>query len=145
TTRPARHSKFASIARCDGRMFTGDGGGDAAAGGEGADDPAFAGCAGGDEIVEQAVDDGLGEGDDAAGEVEGEVRGVQVGAGVIGDVAEGDGAEVGVSGLGAEAGEFGADDLDGVVAAGPGVGEGLQLLARRRFGGHDNSGKNQEC
>src|SRR5262249_31760786 len=119
--------------------------GDAAAGGEGADDPAFAGCAGGDEVVEQAVDDGLVEGADVAGALQGEFEGLQLDAGLIGDVAEGDGAEVGGSGLGAEAGEFGADDLDGVVAAGPGVGEGLQLLARRRFGGHDNSGKNQEC
>lgn len=48
-------------------------------------------------------------------------------------VGDGDGAEVGLAGFGAEAGEFGVDDLDFVVAVGGGIGEGFQLVV---FGHH---------
>src|SRR6516165_10305227 len=93
------------------------GGGDAAARREGADDAAPLRGARRDEVVEQAVDDGLVERPLRAVALEVELERLQLDAGRRGGVGEGDGAEVGLAGLGAEAGELGADDLDGVVAA----------------------------
>src|SRR5207244_392601 len=47
-----------------------------------------------------------------------------------GRVGEGDGAKVRLARDGAKARELRTDDLDGVIPAGAGVGEGLQLLDR---------------
>jgi hypothetical protein len=123
-----------------GLVLAGDGRGDAAARRERADDPAAARLAGGHEVVEQAVDDRFVERTLVAIALQVELEGLQLHAAGGRGVGEGDGAEVRLARLGAQAGELGADDLDGVIAAGLGVGERLQLPGRRRFRlRHDSS------
>ena len=86
--------------------------------GEGANHPAAPRPAGGHEIVEQAVDDGLIEDALLAVALEVEFQRLQLDTGSRRRVGEGDGAEVGLPRLGAEAGELRADDLNGVIAPG---------------------------
>ena len=114
-------------------VFTGDGGGDAAARREGSDDATSLRGADGDEIVEQAVDDGLVEGADVAEALKVQLQRLQLHAGLAGHVAERDGAEVRLAGLGAQAGELRTDDFDGVIAPRMGVGKGFQLFGLGNF------------
>src|SRR5262249_21194799 len=127
---PPRHRWGATIRRRMRRSLrllvgAGDVGGDAAARREGARDPAAQRPAGRDEVVEQAVDEGFVEDALVAVALEVELERAQLDAGFAWSVGEGDGAEIGLPGLGAKTRELRADDLDGVIAAG--------ILVRKRF------------
>src|SRR5262249_9373735 len=98
-----------------GLVDAGDGGGDAAARGEGRDELAAERAAGGHEVVEQAVDEVLVEDALVAEALQVELERLQLDAAVRRRVGVGDGAEVRLAGLGANAGELGTDDFDGVV------------------------------
>src|SRR5581483_9172679 len=82
----------------------GHGGGDAAARGEGPHDLAAPRRARLDEVVEQPIDDRLVEAALGAVALQVELEGLQLDAQLIGDITEGDGAEVGLAGLGTQAG-----------------------------------------
>ena len=105
-----------------------DGGVDAAADVEVAFDAGAAGVDGGDQVLEDAVGDRLVEGALVAVRPEVELPGLQLDAQPVGDVFDADGGEVGLPGLGAQAGELGRLEADDVVPPRVGVGEGLQGL-----------------
>jgi len=104
----------------------GDGGGYAAAGGEAAGKGHPAGLAGGNQIVKNAIDGGFIEDTPMAILLQVKFEGFQLETLIIGTINDGYNAEIGLSGLGAEAGKLGTVDLDFVVAVGLGVGEGFQ-------------------
>ena len=108
-------------------------GGYSAAGGEVGGYGHFFGGAGADQVVEDFVGEGFVEDSLVAVGLEVEFECFQLEAELAGVVGDGDGAEVWLAGLGAEAGEFGADNLDFVVAVGGGIGESFQLIV---FGHH---------
>ena len=99
---------------------------DAATGGEAAADEGLAGGGGGDEVVEDAVDDGFVEGGVVAVGGEVEFEGFGFDAEGVGDVEDLDVGGVGLTGDGAEGGEVGGAEVDGVVAARGAIGEGFE-------------------
>src|ERR1700761_4389979 len=88
----------------------GDDGGDAAAGAEVADDDGPDWVAGFDYVVEDLVDDVLLKDAQVAIGEEVLLEGLQFEAALAGHVADGDAAEVGQAGLGADGGELGVVD-----------------------------------
>jgi len=108
-------------------MLGGDGGGDATAGVEGAGDGHAAGRAGGDQVVEDAVDEGFVEDAFVAVGLEIKFKGLEFEATLVGTVRYDDGAEIGLAGPGTEAGKFGATDLNLIIPLGMGIGEGFQF------------------
>src|SRR5439155_10007689 len=111
-------------------MGTCDGRGDAAAWREGADDATAHRPAGGHEIVEQAIDQGLVEDALVAVALQVELERFQFDAALGGRVGEGDGAEIRLPRLRTDAGEFRTDNFDAVIPAGKRVGKRLQLVGR---------------
>ena len=93
-----------------------DDGGDAAAGAEVADDFGPDGVAGFDDVVEDLVDDVFLEDAEVAVGEEVLLEGLELEAAVAGHVADGEAAEVGEAGLGADGGELGVVDEDLVGA-----------------------------
>src|SRR5882724_5153156 len=89
-----------------------DDGGDAAAGAEVADDFGPDGVAGFDYVVEDLIDDVLLEDAEVAVGEEIFLEGLEFEAGLAGHVADGDAAEVGEAGFGADGGELGVVDED---------------------------------
>jgi hypothetical protein len=89
-----------------------DYGGDAAAGAEVADYFSPDGVAGFDDVVEDLVDDVLLEDAEVAVGEEVFLEGLQLEAGLARHVANGDAAEVGEAGFGADGGELGVVDQD---------------------------------
>ena len=89
-----------------------DDGGDAAAGAEVADDFGPDGVAGFDDVVEDLVDDVLLKDAEVAVSEEILLEGLEFEAGLAGHVADGEAAEVGKAGLGADGGELGVVDED---------------------------------
>ncbi len=94
----------------------GDDGVESAAGGPFGGDGHGAGMEDGDEIIEDAIGDGLIKDALVAEGLEVELVGFKFDAELVGDVGELDGAEVGLAGDGADGGEFRRDVEDGVVA-----------------------------
>ena len=107
------------------RLFAGVGGGDyggdAAAGAEVAYDDGPDWVAGFDDVVEDLVDDVLLEDAEVTVGEEVFLEGLELKAGLARHVANGDAAEVGEAGLGADTGELGTDDFDGEFTPGAGV------------------------
>jgi hypothetical protein len=93
-----------------------DDGGDASAGAEVADDLCPDGIAGFDDVVEDLVDDVLLKDAEVAVCEEILLEGLELEAGLAGHVADGEAAEVGQAGLGADGGELGVVDEDFVGA-----------------------------
>ena len=106
-----------------------DGGGEAAAGGEFAADDAPLGADGGDDVVENLVDGVFVEDAEVAIGEEIHFQGFELDAIFFGHVLNGDGAEVGEAGLGADGGVFWKPRGDDV--AGELIGPGFQ---RGQFG-----------
>src|SRR5690606_3643052 len=96
-----------------------------AARGKGARDAHAPGAAGGDQVVEDAVDGRLVEDALVAVALQVELQRLELDAGSGRGVGDEDLAEVGLSGLGTHRGELRTADLDLVVAFGTGVREGL--------------------
>jgi hypothetical protein len=99
-----------------------DDGGDAAAGAEVADDFGPDGVAGFDDVVEDLIDDVFLEDAEVAVGEEVLLEGLELEAGFAGHVADGEAAEVGKAGLGADGGELGVvdEDLVGLELVAPG-------------------------
>src|SRR5262249_1046712 len=119
-------------------MGAGDRGADPPARGERSNDPTAPWTAGCHEVIEQAVDHRFVEDPLVAVALEGELERLQFDAQIPGGVGAGDVAQVRLARLRTLAGELGANDLDGVIAARIGVGEGFEL----RKGGRFNEGHN---
>ena len=109
------------MVRLFGWEYYGDAGGDASAGGEGGGEGHLAGVGGFDEVVEDLVGEGFVEYAFVAVGLEVEFEGFEFEAFLVGAVLDGDGAEIGLAGLGTEAGELRAVDFDLVVPLGGGV------------------------
>ena len=86
----------------------------------------IAGC---HEIVEDPIGDVLVEDSLVAEGLEIQFKALQLHAGLIGHVAEREGAEVWLAGLRAYRGELWTDMLNGVIPARELVGKGLKLIA----------------
>jgi hypothetical protein len=132
----ARSPLFLALtARLDGGPASEDGGGEAAAGGEFAADDAPFWEHGGDEIAEDFVDGVFVEDAEIAIGEKIHFQGLELDAGFFGHVLDGDGAEVGEAGLGADGGVFGkarGDDIAGEL-----IGPGLE---RGQFGADAGAG-----
>lgn len=98
---------------------------------EGADDLAANRLARLHEIIEQAIDNRFVKCALVAVALEIKLERFQLNAQRARRVGERDGAEIGLAGLGTQTGEFGTDDLDGVITSGLGIREGFQLLGGR--------------
>lgn len=85
-----------------------------------------AGVAGGGEFVEKAIGDGFVEYSLVAEGVVIVFEGFEFDAGLVGDVFEFDGSEIGETGFWTDRCEFGAGMVDGVVAVGGGVWESFE-------------------
>src|SRR5262249_35088684 len=88
----------------------------------------------GDEVVEQSIRHLLVEDALIAEALEVEFQGLELDARFTGCVRERDCAEIRLTGLWADAGELGTDDLDGKFPARSRIRERLQLLGGRRLG-----------
>lgn len=91
-------------------------------------DGQLAGGGDSDEIVENAIGDILIEDAFVAEFLEIEFEAFELNAQTIGDVAEDECAEIGLTGFGADRSELGAFDLDGVIPLREGVFEALELV-----------------
>src|SRR5262249_14534391 len=121
---------------------TGHGRGDPTARRKGPDDAAMARLTGRHEVVQELVDQCLVEDTLRAVPLEIELQRLQLNTTLGRRVGKGDGPKVGLARLGAEAGELGTDDLNGVVASRVLVGERLQQLDRGSVNrGHCDSSK----
>ena len=109
----------------------GDFGGDAAAGAEVADDSHATGFTARRQIVENIVCQLLVEDAFVAVALEIELEGFKLKAELVGAIRDMDGAEIGLTGLGAEAGKFRTIDLDIIVPLGMGILESFQNIGVR--------------
>lgn len=114
-------------------MFGNDVGEDAAAYVELGGEAHVAGLGGGHQVIQNLVGDGFVEGAFVAVGPHVELEALEFDTELVRDVVQDQGGEVGLAGLGAEAGEFGNFHVDVEIPAG-GVGEGFQGLAG--LGGH---------
>ena len=126
-------------------MDTSDGRGDPSTGRPDRDHPTTPRLARHHEVVEQPIRHGFVEDALIAEPLQIQFERFQLDARLIGHVRERDGAEVGLPGFGANAGELGADDLDGVVASGSWVGKSFELSGGRHHGVHLGSNRRSCC
>src|SRR5688500_14306888 len=112
-----------------GTVLGDDGREDAAAHVPAGGEPHEARLRGGHQVVQDAVGDGLVEGALVAVRPDVELEALQLDAGLLRDVVEGEDREVRLAGLGAQAGEFRDRHVDQEIAARLRVGEGLEILA----------------
>ena len=113
-------------------MLAGDFCGDASPGREGSHNVAAARRTSGNEIVQQAIYHTLVIDSLVAEPLEIEFQRLQLDTAVVGHVRVGNCAEVGLAGLGTDTGKLRADDLDGEIAPGIGIGKRFQLAVVRQ-------------
>ena len=107
-------------------MFSGDGDGDATPAVESAGDFHPTGVKDADEVIEDSIDDGFVKSAVVSEREQIEFERLAFEAEGAGDVFDLKVAEIGLAGDGAEAGEFGAIEVDGVRAGRFGVGKGFE-------------------